>query len=66
MASAWKRGSEEDPLNIWSRSFYQYFRYLKKGKHLYFSSELLKVEICVRITRKTKKQPTVSFTLHHG
>ena len=41
-------------LNTWSKSFYQYFSYLKKGKHLYFSSKLLEVEICGRIPRKTK------------
>ena len=39
---------------------------LKKGKHLYDSSKLLEVGICVRITQKTEKQSTVSFTLHHG
>ena len=52
------------PLNIWSKPFYQCFRYLKKK--LYLSSKLLEVEICVRITRKTKRQPTMFFTLHHG
>ena len=58
------------PSNIWSKPFYQYFRYLKKKtkerKHLYLFSKLLEVEICVRVTRKTKGQPTMFSTLHHG
>ena len=67
MVSAWKRGSEEAPLNIWSRTFYQYFRYLKKKENICISPRSCqKQKICCRITRKSKKQPTVSFTLHHG
>ena len=52
MALAWKRGSEEDPLNIWSRPFNQYFRYLEKRKTFVFLLEVVRSRnLCQNYTK---------------